>query len=287
MGLLLAAIFLQGYAEPEIAFGTWARVKRAGITLGCIQGWWNERYFKENIPLWAPSVFAFLVLLFPTFLGMVTGMTAMQRVSKVKIIAFFWVLSFVLTYFLVDTDPEKLTWGKASPFMYIPQFLMGMFTGELFNTRPDYDVKPMEILMSRFGGAGGLFVIFICMLFIPTFEPMGREGESFSQIETVMNHWNYFGMLAPLYCFTLYWLGNGGCGTLGLVVLCSRHGVRKEVRGSGHWYYRLHLPGDDDHHCNFCLLYCGGSLLQVDFGIPPNRKLWEDLRLLNSCRRRN
>lgn len=207
--LLLGAIFLQGYAEPEIAFGTWARVKRAGITLGCIQGWWNERYFKENIPLWAPSVFAFLVFLFPTLLGMVTGMTAFQRVSKVKIIAFFWVLSFVLTYFLVDTDPEKLTWGKASPFMYVPQFLMGMFTGELFNTRPDYDVKPNEILMSRFGGAGGLFVIFICMMFIPTFEPMGREGESFSQIEMVMNHWNYFGTLAPLYCFTLYWLGNG------------------------------------------------------------------------------
>merc|ERR1711988_600535 len=144
----------------------------------------------------------------------------MQRVSKVKIIAFFWVLSFVLTYFLVDTDPEKLTWGKASPFMYVPQFLMGMLTGELFNTRPDYDVKPMEILMSRFGGAGGLFVIFICMLFIPTFEPMGWVTARISWPSSSPSKWfGYLGLWHPRSGCSLFppWSSQRGARVRSLV----------------------------------------------------------------------
>lgn len=200
--LVLAAVVLQGYANPVVAFGTWPRLKRAAITLACVQGWWNERYFMENIPLWACSVFAFLFLCTPLFLGFVNGLSKFERPTKFKILFGLWVLSFLLTYLMQATDPTYQMWGKSAPYMYIPAFLMGMLTAELFNTAPDYDVKATEVLAARFAGPVGGFLIFICYLFVPT----GKFNLNREEIDNVLMMWAHFGMLQPLYCFTLYWL---------------------------------------------------------------------------------
>jgi hypothetical protein len=202
--LLLAAVVLNGYSYPEASFGTWPRIKRAGITLGMIQGWWHERFFMKNEPLWSVSIYAFLVFLFPTLLRLVDGFGKSERKSRFQMIFFLWLVSCGLNFLMESSDAQYLMHGPAAPYMYIPAFLMGMMTGELFVTKPAYDLKAAEIIASRFGGTIGLGLIFICWCFVPTL----KFVEDPELTEKAIHMWHFNGTLAPLYCFTLYWLGN-------------------------------------------------------------------------------
>jgi len=150
LSLIVAApFFLFAVRNLDLPFFAWSKthfIPACMLTLALLQSWVPQAALTWNSVCWSLSVEAFFYFVFPFFLLRNSKLSA--RSLLLWLVA-FWLISLSLSSSYIHFHPDgfdKINSGETNlfwknvlsfnPLVRLPEFLVGMFAGKLFLSRP-------------------------------------------------------------------------------------------------------------------------------------------------------
>ena len=150
LSLVVAApFFLFAVRHLDLPFFAWSKahfLSACMLTLALLQSWVPQVALTWNSVCWSLSVEAFFYFVFPFFLLHSSKLSAK---SLLLWLVAFWLISISLSSSYIHFHPDgfdKINSGETNlfwknvlsfnPLVRLPEFLVGMFAGKLFLSRP-------------------------------------------------------------------------------------------------------------------------------------------------------